>query len=652
MISITALSQYLVEDLHDYFIENPQGSLPPQHSSDGRAVSGPGFEPDSEQPLSSAVREERGTEASSPFATQESQCSEPNCSTVLGPRAEGSRRASAPYWGFPRWSQEAQPVDVAAQSLVASLSKKFRDEVGTKAEDAAYYKFLAINDRCKNWQLNLQFSWEEELVGLLKQEIDDFFHPGGEPLIQTERAIWDRGRCGPGASLGANGVDFYTKLFSSDLTATSFEVYYQYAEWCAADPKWRDAEFDRLTSFGLPSIISESKVTFVPKNRDTLRTICTEPNLNMFAQLGLGALLEDRLQSRFGIDFSVQPERSAELARLGSIAGAIDTIDLESASDSLSLSMLATILPEWVYDTFLMYRSPNTIVRGEQVKLHMISTMGNGTTFPLQTIVFSCVVQAVAKQMGASMRRADLSWSPWGVFGDDIACPSFMTARVVRLLEILGFQVNREKSFTDKYLTFRESCGYDYFRGHNVRGVYLKTLRTPQSRCVAVNLLNEWSARWGIPLRRSVGYLRDSVRILAIPPWVGVDAGIRVPLMALRLGFVHVYRSNRWRYSYLFRCYEPVVPSLRVLDDVIAIPRNLNRVPRRAYNPSGLLIAAIGGYLKGGRIPLALKQGESPNYRTKTGVTPFWGPTVEQVRAQGPAFWERWNTVVLENLFF
>jgi hypothetical protein len=652
VVTITALSLYLSEDLNEYFSQlddlrslalvdaGSRDSLP--HDS-----------------LESGQEGARGPTVvgapESPFG----QVSGDGSRDCFAAGLEGLRRQRL---GHPAglWSDRvgtevahcASPIDAAALSLSRSLAKKFRDEITGNAEDAAYNKFMATNLRCQDWALNLQFSWEEELFGLLKKELDDFFHPGGEPLVPSESAIFDRGRCGPGASLGANGVDFYTKLFSSDLTATSLEVYYQYAGWCAADPKWRDAEFDRLTSFGLPSITHESQVTFVPKNRDTLRTICTEPSLNMFAQLGLGAILEDRLRSYYGIDFSVQQDRNAELARLGSIGGAIDTIDLESASDSMSLRMLEAVLPDWVFETLLWYRCPTTRVRGERVKLHMVSTMGNGYTFPLQTIIFTCAVQAVAKQFDASMRRADLSWSPWGVFGDDIACPNFMTGRLIRLLDILGFRVNREKSYTDKYMAFRESCGSDFFRGHNVRGVYLKTLKTPQSRFVAINLLNEWSARWGVPLRRSVGYLRDSVRVLAIPAWVGVDAGIRVPYGALLSGHIHVYRSKRWRFSYLYRCYEAVVPALRVLEGVIAIPRNLNRVPRRAYNPHGLLVAAIGGYLKGGRIPLALKQGESPCYRMRTGVSPYWGPSVEQVRAQGSAFWERWNIAALDNLGF
>jgi hypothetical protein len=370
----------------------------------------------------------------------------------------------------------------------------------------------------------------------------------------------------------------------------------------------------------------------------------------MFAQLGLGAILEDRLTSRYGIDMSVQQERNAELARLGSIAGAISTIDLESASDSLSLGMLDAVLPQWVFDTLCEYRCPFTKLRGERVLLHMISTMGNGYTFPLQTIVFSCCVQAVAKQMGVPLRRAESVVATWGVFGDDIACPTVLVERLVRLLEILGFHVNSEKSFTDKYGTFRESCGHDYYCGHDVRGVYIKSLLTPQSRFVAINLLNEWSARWGIPLIRTIGYLRDSVRVMAIPAWMGPDAGIRVPLEAVRTGYTSVRVSRKK--SYLFRYSRAVVPTLAVLEDSIAVPRNLNRVPRRFYNPSGLLIAAIGGYLRGGRIPLALKQGENPCYRTMSGATPCWGPSGEQVHLQGSGFWERWKTAVLVNLGF
>ncbi|DAD50044.1 RNA-directed RNA polymerase [ssRNA phage Zoerhiza.4_15] len=674
MIDITALSTYLLEDLHEYH-ESSVKQFP--FNEDFTGIEHSGYSSDCPV-CRDRTRNRTGRKSLNPFRIEDS-CrlasflgrsiidtgGDGTVSAVFGILERRLRDAfqgpscqhttTDPFGNAvtgETWDSVASPARIASEALVRSFTKKFRDEITASAEDAAYNKFLRINNKCAGWELSTQFSWEEELVGLLKKELDDFFHPNGELLIPDENAIYDRGRTGPGASLGANGVDFYTKLFSSNLTATSFDVYYKYAAWCAADPNWRDAEFTRLTTFGLPKITCESSVSFVQKNRDTMRTICTEPTLNMYVQLGIGAFLEDRLNSYFGIDLSVQQERNAELARLGSIAGAISTIDLESASDSMSLGMLEEVLPQWVFDLLCTYRCPFTKVRGERVLLQMISTMGNGFTFPLQTILFSCCVQAVSKQMSARMHRADASWSPWGVFGDDIAVPTFMVDRLVRLLNILGFHVNSEKSYTGKYEIFRESCGRDYYLGHNVRGVYIKTLRTPQSRYVAINLLNDWSGRWGIPLKRTIGYLRDSVRVLAIPPWKGHDAGIRVPLEALETGFTWNPRNTKNRDRFLFKYYEAHVPALRVLDDVIAIPRNLNRVTRRLYSPSGLLIAAIGGYLKGGRIPLALKQGENPCYRMKSGATSLWGPTDEQVRAQGPVFWERWKTAVLVNFGF
>jgi hypothetical protein len=156
----------------------------------------------------------------------------------------------------------------------------------SEASDAvAAQKFLRSNQLCKDWVLNLQHSGDEELFGCLLREIDDFLHPSGEPLVESIKQIFESGRLGPGASLGANGVDFYTKLFSSKLTATSYEVYYQYAELCAQHPVWGDAEFNRLLAYGLPSIVRESRVTFVPKDLTQTRSICTEPSLNMFFSL-------------------------------------------------------------------------------------------------------------------------------------------------------------------------------------------------------------------------------------------------------------------------------------------------------------------------------------------------------------------------------
>jgi hypothetical protein len=532
--------------------------------------------------------------------------------------------------------------------LAASFYKKLVDRTAPDADEKCFEKFLDSNSRCQGWSLELRFAWEEELVGEFKTIIDRFFYPNSKPLINSFMDLAIRGRLGPGASIGANGTDFYTKLFSSELSATSPEVYKWYLEYIGWFTDWGHGEFDRLMSFGLPRYTLSNSLSFVRKTRDISRSICTEPTLNMFFQLGLGEIIGERLGEYFGIFLESQPDRNRELACRGSLDDSIVTIDLESASDSMSLGMCDEFMPEYLLDFLYRLRCPYSSIHGDELRLHMISTMGNGFTFPLQTCVFACVVAAAARISGDKLTRADSQAPNWGVFGDDIICPSGKTARLVtRLLEILGFRVNNSKSYYQG--PFRESCGVDAYLGVNVRGVYLKTLLTQESRYVAINLLNEWTARSGINLPRTVGYLKDSVRDLAVPPFAPEDSGIRTPYPPQGS-----YCTKRQRYVYRRR--EAVVEYLTVDDkDRILLPSSsYKRLKRRKSSLPGLYYSFIGGYITNsskprkkvnGVIPIGLSQGESPSYRTVTRVAPFWGPSLQQRRsAPFSDYWQRWCT--------
>ncbi len=541
---------------------------------------------------------------------------------------------------------EASPDAVARYKLRTSLLKKFNDDVAVDADDRCLEKFLEANWRSENWQLNCRSTQDEELVGNFKRFLDDFFFPGGEPLWDSYFDLLSAGRAGPGASLGANGEDFFTKFFASRITTTSSDLYSLYNEFVCWFPNWRDAEISRAITHGNYRLTQSSSITFVRKSRDISRSICTEPSLNMFYQLGLGSILESRLRSFFGISFDVQQERNRQLACRGSIDNSVSTLDLESASDCVSLNLCAWSLPSYVFDMLLQLRTPYTKIRGRELKLNMVSTMGNGFTFPLQTILFCCVVFAAAQQVGVKLTRADSRSPNWGVFGDDIICPREISPQVINLLHLLGFIVNDKKSYVVG--PFRESCGADFFLGVNVRGVYLKSLLTQQSRYVAINLLNEWSARTGISLCRSVQYLADSVKVLAIPPHEQLDAGIRVPLGVVSGTF---YSSKKQRYFY--RCYEPIrhVLSIDSYGNVSTPHIRGKRVRRRSQNPLGLWLSFLGGYVRSMKILLPLKQGEVPTYRTKAKVSPFWGPDAKQLLlAGGWDFWKRWNSAVETNL--
>lgn len=543
----------------------------------------------------------------------------------------------------------ATPQEVYALRLVRSFYKKFIDVTAPDADARCLEKFLQVNHQCKNWRFEPELSVDEELFGNLKLEIDNFLHPQGECLIQSYFDLLGQAKTGPGASLGANGYDFYTKLFSSPLTLTSPVLYQMYNEYCAWSSNWTEAELVRAYRFGVSAYTSCSSLLFVPKSRDISRSICVEPSLNMFYQLGLATLLSDRLRSFFNIDLSNQPEENRRLACSGSLDGSISTIDLSSASDSMSLGLCEEVFPNWFLDILYILRTPKTKVGCEEVELNMISTMGNGFTFPLQTMFFSSVVRAVARTMGVSLIDRDFTDPEtgkvyrrnWSVFGDDIICPSEMTGNVYRLLRLSGFTPNSEKSYSVG--PFRESCGHDYFCGHNVRGVYIKSLRTPQDRYVAINLLNEWSARSGLTLPRCVGYLQDSVKVLAIPPWENVDAGIRSP-------FPPEGSFDRPTQRFLYRCYRPVQTYLSVGECDLRLPRRLRRKGKRSriFNPSGLWVSFLGGYIENSKI--SLRQREI-RYRVETLVAPNWYYTCPGSPFAGDSvFWRRWKDASQSNL--
>jgi hypothetical protein len=138
----------------------------------------------------------------------------------------------------------------------------------------------------------------------------------------------------------------------------------------------------------------------------------------MLIQKALGAFLESCLAKSFGVSLKTQPDHNRELARIGSVDGSFGTIDLQSASDSISWSLVQRICPSNLLGFFRQARSERTVLPdGSEIDLNMISTMGNGFTFPIQTIIFACAVRFVASLMGLEL---NFPKTQFGVFCDDI----------------------------------------------------------------------------------------------------------------------------------------------------------------------------------------------------------------------------------------
>lgn len=549
------------------------------------------------------------------------------------------------HWRTIKISPEFTPKEAASVLLLQAIFKKYNasDET-TEAQNAvAIEKFVKTNDGCANWEYSPNTSGDEELMGSVQETIYHFWNPQGLPLVGGYYDLYDRGAVGPGSSISARGEDYYTKMWSSPLSATSEDLLTHYEWWCSEKPIYAHAESHRRTVFWSNSITKQNRVSFVPKDDVTSRTIATEPSLNMFMQRGLGEILEDRLRSHFGISLSFQPEWNREAARIGSTAPGEEpglvTIDLSAASDSLSLKAARWLLPRDFMNLLGKLRCTSGVLPdGRTVEYHMVSTMGNGFTFPLQTLVFSSIVVSCIRSFGLTPDRPNSRpprnhMASWGVFGDDIICHPQVARRVLRLLGLFGFTVNTDKTFVEG--PFRESCGRDYFCGHDIRGVYLKRpLASRADLHSAINAFTAWSYRTGILLPAAGRYLchllKEYGRILYVPLDEGVVGGVRVPMNLL--DDLIIRRQTNRNGSFLYRRLLAAPKQLRIGDGFITVPKGERW---RVFNPEGLLLAFLHGSVRTGRISIRQKD---TRYRVKGCVTPNWdyvAPTSDLLRHVG-----------------
>lgn len=224
-----------------------------------------------------------------------------------------------------------------------------------------------------------------------------------------------------------------------------------------------------------------NRFTSVPKDSFKNRGICIEPLANVCLQLDVGKVIRRKLLAR-GIDLEENQQLHRDLAQLGSLSGDLATIDLSNASDTVCLKLVKLVLPDLWYDLLFSLRSPFTQVDGKWVKLEKFSSMGNGFTFELETLLYFTLCEALG--------------APSKVYGDDIVVYTEDYESVTNALKFFGFEPNTNKSFNTG--PFRESCGGDFFRGHPVRGPYMKKLpEAPQDWIALHNALARYEEYGG-----------------------------------------------------------------------------------------------------------------------------------------------------------
>lgn len=417
------------------------------------------------------------------------------------------------------------------------------------------------------------------------------------------------GRFGPGATYGDRGQwttvpDKMSSKPTLTCSAKYFILPWMDTAWAAACRRYnRDLDF-----------VKGNRFTTVPKDATKDRGIAIEPSLNLFYQLAYGQAMKSRIK-RAGIDLLCASDIHRRLACESSLHGDLCTLDLSDASDTVCKMLVKLLLPTDWFDVLNALRSSYTLFEGKWVLLEKFSSMGNGFTFELETLIFLAISIVCTREAGVEpILGVNVS-----VFGDDIIVPTVAYSNVKSMLSFLGFTLNAKKSFASGW--FRESCGGDYFRGVSVRAHYQKeNTDEPQQHIALANGLKRVASEDGSDRFHRRYMLRTWFRSLDRLP--SAIKSLRGPSA---LGDICIHDDEakwtiRHRHSIRFiRCYRPArfprigwehwSPEVILASALYGVGDGLSKAtrdPKREFRDSGGVIprGSVAGY-KVGWVPFS-----------------------------------------------
>jgi hypothetical protein len=473
--------------------------------------------------------------------------------------------------------------DYARLYQLCSMFKKVPGTFDEKVcKEAGFNKLLLGEESCRlvNKTIDVRKGFDHPLLDRVQRIIAEILGPLPSNFLNKVVSF------GPGSSVNANSRIFaesglFYKL--SDKLIVPKRAKYYLAAHISHNGPWLDAlgvhyrlqrnsdesrlSYElRVLSKHLVVVDDDtpSKISFVPKNCDEHRTIGIEMNGLMVLQKVLGNLIRDRLRRETPINLNSQ-ERNRHLARLAKTFG-LSTIDLANASNSISTAVVETLLPSDWFCALSDFRSTHGHCPSlnRSVTYEMFSSMGNGFTFELESLIFYALAKACAEKVGKHETEIKKSI---GVFGDDIIVPADVAPYLIKSMSLLGFTVNEEKSFLSGF--FFESCGADYYDGVDVRPFLIKReVKTYRDLLFIMNSLlyksmkqcrSDFSDLYSllfklIPDKRLVGPLHftsSKLNAWETDKLDDLESVLRVPLdIAQKLGGVHFHVPlQAWRYK-------------------------------------------------------------------------------------------------------
>lgn len=279
------------------------------------------------------------------------------------------------------------------------------------------------------------------------------------------------GKFGPGVTLCCRGnlstvPDKMSTIPSTTASLLPYLKWWGESAWARALER-RGLLYDEVGDYQV-NLVRYGEWSSVTKNAESDRSIEIGPSLNVFHQLFVGQTMKRRFSTQ-GWDLRHSASLHRQVAREASISGLFATIDLSSASDTVSKVLVKLCAPEPWYQLWDDLRLKSLkLPDSKVVLLEKFSGMGNGFTFELM----SCLLMSICQELMSDAGLPFTANRDVFVFGDDIIVPTSIAQGVINALETLGFSINRRKTFVDG--PFRESCGGDFFNGRAVRPFYLE----------------------------------------------------------------------------------------------------------------------------------------------------------------------------------
>jgi septum formation topological specificity factor MinE len=266
----------------------------------------------------------------------------------------------------------------------------------------------------------------------------------------------------------------------------------------------------------VPEISRTARLQCVPKSMVKNRTISAEPTVLQYLQQDLFRVWDKYFQMRLSEHIDLHDQSlSRDLCLKASRTGDIASIDLSNASDSVTCALVSSLLGGTPMDDLLtgLMSTRSTHVSlpdGSVIPLLKYGGMGNGTTFPVETFVFSVLCESAARMATGTVDHRRI----YRVYGDDILIDTDLVPALLNLLEQCHFTVNATKSYWSRNgHIFREACGMFACDGVDItplrlsRRLYVDDWDTVTEAAGWVSLIND-SLRYGyLTLRRVINAL-------------------------------------------------------------------------------------------------------------------------------------------------